>query len=157
MEQQTKWIVYGSDGLGGEGHGCTRMRPEVAPARSWARFPTRNQWFHGIVRNLAGSEHCRTNVTVGTSSTHWHHIQVGTIQVSDPPEYSRKKGFSQQLIILSRANPRGHWQLRFCHGLGPGIVFNRRIQIRFRRLHARRGPNLYRPTDVLGSHRSIRA
>jgi hypothetical protein len=32
MEQHCKWIVYGSDGLGGKG--CTRMRPEVAPARS---------------------------------------------------------------------------------------------------------------------------
>ncbi len=43
-------MVYGFDGLGGKR--CTRMRPEVAPARSWARFP--NQWFHGIVRNLEG-------------------------------------------------------------------------------------------------------
>jgi hypothetical protein len=34
------------------GKGCTRMRPEVAPARSWARFP--NHWFHGIVRNFEG-------------------------------------------------------------------------------------------------------
>jgi hypothetical protein len=68
MEQHYKWIIYGSDGVLG-GKGCTRMRPEVALARSWPRVP--NQWFHGIVRNLAGSEHCRTNVTVGTSSTHW--------------------------------------------------------------------------------------
>ena len=34
------------------GKRCTRMRPEVAPARSWARFPY--QWFHGIVRDLEG-------------------------------------------------------------------------------------------------------
>ncbi len=49
-----KWIVYGSDGLGGKG--CTRMRPEVAPVRSWARFPSHCQWLHGpgIVRNLEG-------------------------------------------------------------------------------------------------------
>jgi hypothetical protein len=39
-----------SDGLGGKG--CTRMRPEVAPARSWARYPS--HWLHGIVRNLEG-------------------------------------------------------------------------------------------------------
>ena len=32
LEQHCKWIVYGSDGLGGKG--CTRMRPEVAPARA---------------------------------------------------------------------------------------------------------------------------
>jgi hypothetical protein len=46
-----KWKVYGSDGHGLGGKGCTRMRPEVAPARSWpgARFPI--HWFHGIVRN----------------------------------------------------------------------------------------------------------
>ncbi len=36
MEQHCKWTFYGSDGLGGKG--CTRKRPEVAPARSWARF-----------------------------------------------------------------------------------------------------------------------
>ncbi len=30
----------GSDGLGGKLEGCTRMRPEVAPARPWARFPS---------------------------------------------------------------------------------------------------------------------
>jgi hypothetical protein len=28
------------------------MRPEIAHARSWARFPS--HWFHGIVRNLEG-------------------------------------------------------------------------------------------------------
>ena len=51
MEQHCKWIVVdGSDGLGGTG--CTRMRPEVAPARSWARFP--NIWFHDTLRNLEG-------------------------------------------------------------------------------------------------------
>jgi hypothetical protein len=44
MEQRCKWMVYGSDGVGGKG--CTRalpvdgIRPEVAPApgRSWAAF-----------------------------------------------------------------------------------------------------------------------
>ncbi len=32
MEQHLKWIVYGSDGLGGRGR--TRMRPEVAPCHN---------------------------------------------------------------------------------------------------------------------------
>ena len=45
-----KWIVYGFDGFGGKLEGCTRMRPEVAPARSWTRFP--NHWFHGMFRNF---------------------------------------------------------------------------------------------------------
>ena len=51
-------LAYGSDGL--EGKGCMRMRPEVAPARSWARFP--NHWFRGIVRNLEGCAQCATPI-----------------------------------------------------------------------------------------------
>jgi hypothetical protein len=52
MEQHCKWTVCGSDRLGGEG--CTCMHPEVASARSWARFPDHWYWFRGIVRNLEG-------------------------------------------------------------------------------------------------------
>jgi hypothetical protein len=50
MEQHCKWIVHGSDGLGGKG--CTRAPKLHRSARSWARFP--NHWLHGIVRNLEG-------------------------------------------------------------------------------------------------------
>ena len=48
MEQRCKWIVYGTDGLGGK----LRMHahaPEVAPARSWASFSS--PLCHGIVRH----------------------------------------------------------------------------------------------------------
>ena len=37
MEQHCKSIVHGTDGF--RGKGCTQA-PEVAPARSWARFGT---------------------------------------------------------------------------------------------------------------------
>ena len=114
MEQHHKWIVYGSDGLlvGGkgcffsessfndgttQGKGCTRMRPEVAPARSgsWARFS--NHWFHGILpsRTLEGCEHCATPIyssvlvvrfkSVDTSEVlvaHWQAAGLVTRRVS---------------------------------------------------------------------------
>ena len=53
-----KWIVYGLDGFGGKLEGCTRMRPEVAPASAHSPHSGHafrvTSWFHGIVRNLEG-------------------------------------------------------------------------------------------------------
>ena len=103
MEQHCKWIVHGTDGL--RGKGCAQA-PEVAPARSWARFGTElvvslQETFKSLVLHDASSTVSRNPQMALRKNT-----RTPSRDVIKPPSHSKTLYVCPQRSIESACGDR---------------------------------------------------